>query len=133
MDEVKLAKLFHQVYEDLALSFGYKTRSGTKEFDENSKNGKLMIATCKAILPEIKAGQVEPEVKPESGGWWNKVKPYREKNRAIFNKMALQDRQTGATACAIDCLRDLVMMKDDIDKLIEKRIREHFEYVKEQG
>jgi len=64
MDEVKLAKLFHQVYEDLAPSFGYETRTDTKEFDEDSKNGKLMIATCKAILPEILSSQPEPPVVP---------------------------------------------------------------------
>lgn len=63
MDEIKLAKLFHQVYEDLAPSFGYETRTNTKEFDKNSKNGKLMIATCKAILPEIKASQLDALVR----------------------------------------------------------------------
>ena len=66
MNEVKLAKLFHQVYEDLAPSFGYETRIETKEFDENSKNGKLMIATCKAILPEIKASQLDAIVSPHT-------------------------------------------------------------------
>ena len=63
MDEVKLAKLFHQVYEDLAPSFGYETRTDTKEFDEEAKNGKLMIATCKAILPEILASQLDALVR----------------------------------------------------------------------
>lgn len=47
---IDLAKEFHDSYEELAPSFGYKTREDTKVFDENSNNGKLMIAVCERII-----------------------------------------------------------------------------------
>lgn len=49
-EAIKLAKLFHDTYERLAPSYGYETREETRQFDENSKNGQLMIATCNEIL-----------------------------------------------------------------------------------
>ena len=46
------ARRFHEVYEELAPSFGYETRTDTREFDPNSKNGKLMIAVCSMVIDE---------------------------------------------------------------------------------
>ena len=45
-----LAIHFHNTYERLAPSFGYKTREETKQFDINSNNGQLMVAVCETIL-----------------------------------------------------------------------------------
>lgn len=50
---VNLAKKFHRYYEDLAPDFGYETREDTKDFDEHSKNGKLMVAVCERILANL--------------------------------------------------------------------------------
>jgi hypothetical protein len=50
---LELAKTFHLLYESFAPSFGYETREETREFDENSNNGKLMIAVCEKILSII--------------------------------------------------------------------------------
>jgi hypothetical protein len=50
MNGKQLAKLFHETYERLAPDYGYLTRKETKQFDENTPNGKLMIATCSEIL-----------------------------------------------------------------------------------
>ena len=50
LDWEKVAFLFHNTYEGLATKFGYETRKDTKEFDPESNNGKLMIATCKAVI-----------------------------------------------------------------------------------
>lgn len=47
-----LAERFHEIYERLAPSFGYETRLETRNFDPESKNGRLMIAVCKEILAE---------------------------------------------------------------------------------
>lgn len=44
-----LAIKFHETYERLAPAFGYETRSDTKVFDPESKNGRLMVAVCAAI------------------------------------------------------------------------------------
>lgn len=46
----KMAMVFHEEYERLAPEFGYETRVDTREFDENSPNGKLMIAVCEEVL-----------------------------------------------------------------------------------
>lgn len=45
-DSLALALRFHEAYERLAPSFGYETRTDTRAFDPESKNGKLMIAAC---------------------------------------------------------------------------------------
>ncbi len=50
MTGLELAKMFHEVYESLAPNFGYETREDTREFDSESKNGRLMVATCEEIL-----------------------------------------------------------------------------------
>jgi len=47
------ARRFHEVYEELAPSFGYETRAETRAFDRNSANGKLTIAVCERVVQEI--------------------------------------------------------------------------------
>lgn len=48
-----LAILFHDTYESLAPQFGYETRLDTRQFDEHTSNGKLMIAVCGVILEKL--------------------------------------------------------------------------------
>ena len=48
-----LAIYFHETYERLAPSFGYETREETKQFENNSKNGMLMVAVCEVILNKL--------------------------------------------------------------------------------
>lgn len=50
MTPTDLAVLFHETYERLAPTFGYATREETRQFDENSPNGRLMIAVCREIM-----------------------------------------------------------------------------------
>ena len=50
---VNLAYKFHRYYEELAPEFGYETKEDTKEFDAQSKNGKLMVAVCERILANL--------------------------------------------------------------------------------
>ena len=45
-----LAIRFHETYERLAPSFGYETRTDTRRFDPESKNGRLMVAVCAELL-----------------------------------------------------------------------------------
>ena len=54
MSSEDLAILFHNTYEKLSSKYGYETRQETKIFNAESKNGKLMIATCAEILKIIK-------------------------------------------------------------------------------
>lgn len=48
-----IARRFHESYERLAPSYGYETREDTKEFDPESKNGRLMTAVCGEIAEAI--------------------------------------------------------------------------------
>jgi len=50
---VNLARKFHRYYEELAPKYGYKTKEETKEFQEKSPNGQLMIAVCERILANL--------------------------------------------------------------------------------
>jgi len=54
MDKKQVARLFHNIYEELAPQFGYETREDTKEFDPKSKNGKLMLEVCDRVAKEIR-------------------------------------------------------------------------------
>lgn len=49
-----LAIMFHDEYERLAPTFGYKTRAETRQFDAESANEKLMIAVCAQILDTLR-------------------------------------------------------------------------------
>lgn len=53
-EKIRIAELFHNTYESLAPTFGYETREDTKEFDPESKNGKLMIAVCNKVVQQVR-------------------------------------------------------------------------------
>ena len=50
-----LARFFHDTYEMLAPSFGYETRQETREFNPESKNGRLMVTVCGGVLKRFNA------------------------------------------------------------------------------
>ena len=53
-----LAVRFHEAYERLAPSFGYETRTGTRQFDSTTTNGRLMLAVCAELgAPRTMAAQ----------------------------------------------------------------------------
>jgi hypothetical protein len=54
MDALELAILFHVIYERKSAEFDYITRTETRIFDPESKNGKLMISTCEEVLECLK-------------------------------------------------------------------------------
>lgn len=49
----RLARRFHELYEENAPLFGYETRPETKKFDPDSPNGRLMAYVCKTLLDEF--------------------------------------------------------------------------------
>lgn len=57
-----LAKRFHEVYERLAPSFGYETRTETRVFDPESKNGRLMVAVCAELAAAQPPGNAVGEI-----------------------------------------------------------------------
>lgn len=65
-DAVAMAVRFHEAYERLAPLYGYETRTDTRAFDPDSKNGRLMTAVCMELfglpmprLPQMVAQQAE--------------------------------------------------------------------------
>jgi len=55
----KWARKFHDLYEETAPMFGYKTRKETKEFDPKSSNGRLMAYVCFNIIHQALAEERE--------------------------------------------------------------------------
>lgn len=60
MDKVALAKFFHDTYESLAPSFGYETKKETRQFEETTPNGKLMIAVAEKVLEKLSVKEEAP-------------------------------------------------------------------------
>ena len=54
---IKLAVIFHGIYERLAPDFGYETKEETRVFDASSPNGKLMIEVCREMQEYILSRQ----------------------------------------------------------------------------
>jgi hypothetical protein len=52
-DAESLARLWHDEYERRAAEFGYETRPDTRQFNQLSPNGLLMIETCRTVLERI--------------------------------------------------------------------------------
>lgn len=49
LDLEDTTRRFHNVYEQVAKEYGYKTREDTKELDFNSPNGMTMLKTVETI------------------------------------------------------------------------------------
>lgn len=98
----KLARLFHETYERLAPSFGYETRTETRQFDPTTPNGSLMIAVCAELSGRHGAGDAEDAARYR---WLRTVTPYR------FKK--LQD------ACIADATDTTYFLGDKFDAAID--------------
>lgn len=64
----EIARLFHDTYEAFAPAYGYETREDTKEFDPESKNGKLMMAVCEMVGNEIYSNGITEGIKQSNSG-----------------------------------------------------------------
>lgn len=69
-DALALARRFHEAYERLAPSFGYETRTETRVFDPESKNGRLMVAVCAEIGASQPPGAIQLEGECPSCRQW---------------------------------------------------------------
>ena len=58
MNAIKLAILFHELYEEHAHEFGYETKEETKTFNAYTPNGKLMIKVCREIQKHVKIEKI---------------------------------------------------------------------------
>ena len=57
MNAIKLAILFHELYEEFAPEYGHETKDETKEFKAYTPNGRLMIRVCRELQKTVK---IEP-------------------------------------------------------------------------
>jgi len=48
----RLARRFHELYEEYAPQFGYKTREDTRAFDPTSPNGRTMARVAYEVVQE---------------------------------------------------------------------------------
>jgi hypothetical protein len=62
----KLARQFHERYEELAPLYGYTTRNDTRVFDPESPNGQLMRAVCLQVVGPIIAERDEARIQYRS-------------------------------------------------------------------
>lgn len=54
MNAIKLAVLFHELYEKFAPEYGYETKDETKVFNASAPNGQLMIRVCREIQKTVR-------------------------------------------------------------------------------
>jgi hypothetical protein len=81
-DAEYMAIKFHEAYERLAPSFGYATRNETRVFDEESANGKLMIAVCAEILEILPRATAVEDARDAARYRWLRVNE-DDRNRAF--------------------------------------------------
>tara|TARA_R110000737_G_scaffold349446_2_gene385682 strand:- start:294 stop:485 length:192 start_codon:yes stop_codon:yes gene_type:complete len=60
VNAIKLAILFHDLYEKHAHEFGYETKDETKIFKAHTPNGKLMIKVCREIQTQVRVEKHPP-------------------------------------------------------------------------
>jgi len=53
LNPIRLAIMFHEIYERLAPDYGYETKEETKVFKSYTPNGKLMIAVCGEVKKHL--------------------------------------------------------------------------------
>ena len=83
LDLEETTRRFHNVYEQVAKEYGYKTREDTKELDFNSPNGMTMLKTVETIitpyLEEIERLTISLQAQEElTMTWYKKVKNARD-------------------------------------------------------
>ncbi len=61
-----LACFFHDTYEMLARIFGYETRDDARDFNPESKNGRLMVTVCGAVLLRFNAALAAEQEKVQT-------------------------------------------------------------------
>ena len=102
----ELARRFHEIYERLAPSFGYETRTETRAFEPTTPNGRLMIAVTDEIEDALQARITELTVE---------LAALREQVRWIPVSERLPELKTCASREDIICPEDytIVITVDD--------------------
>ena len=104
LDLEETTRRFHNVYEQVAKEYGYKTREDTKELDFNTPNGMTMLKTVETITTP----------------YLDEINELQEKNKKLITdyRMSIEKR---------------VELKQRIDKAIEYIENNVLSYVDEDG
>ena len=117
LDLEETTRRFHNVYEQVAKEYGYKTREDTKELDFNSPNGMTMLKTVETIttpyLEEIERlnKKIEQYENPEDMTlmfMWcdekakDEIKRLNKENEELKHKLKLKNSYV--YGCDIDSL-----------------------------
>jgi hypothetical protein len=85
---LKWAKKFHEAYERLAPSFGYETRTDTRQFESESKNGQLMIAVCGELVAAAEAAARQAALASDADHWHKNYDRLNNEAGRFINNMA---------------------------------------------
>ena len=104
LDLEETTRRFHNIYEQIAKEYGYKTREDTKELDFNTPNGMTMLKTVETITTP----------------YLDEINELQEKNKKLITdyRMSIEKR---------------VELKQRIDKAIEYIENNVLSYVDEDG
>lgn len=121
MKAEKLAKRFHEIYEDLAPKYMYKTRPETrKAWEEVPKNNKdLMIATAERILDELQLeslGRIERMLK-----WLIWKNTTGEDVKRLESVIGMNPNDSKFEKEKNDCHVKLLNSEPDISDIIEEK------------
>jgi hypothetical protein len=90
LEEVQLAILFHNTYENLAPNFGYETRADTKSFETTTPNGMLMIAVCKEIIKWQQERSYSEEEVIKFGQWLSEFNNLDNESEYVIKELLEQ-------------------------------------------
>ena len=104
LDLEETTRRFHNIYEQVAKEYGYKTREDTKELDFNSPNGMTMLKTVEMITTP----------------YLDEINELQEKNKKLITdyRMSIEKR---------------VKLEQRIDKGIEYIENNVLSYIDEDG
>lgn len=93
LDLEETTRRFHNVYEQVAKEYGYKTREDTKELDFNSPNGMTMLKTVETITtPYLEEIERLNNIINELEEYINEKYIYDDIGMKIFDASTLQDK-----------------------------------------
>lgn len=93
VDGEALARRFHETYERLAPSFGYETRTETREFDPESANGRLMIAVCAELSQQPDARGVVDESLRRDADRWRKMMTHCKRDYIWYHVLTDEQKE----------------------------------------
>ena len=119
-DLKETTRRFHNIYEQVAKEYGYKTREDTKELDFNSPNGMTMLKTVETMttpyLEEIERlnniiNELEKYLIEEIEDYEKQIKHHKKNKDLRSGILDLVGEYEGEKVCFEDTLEKLQELK----------------------